>query len=244
MKPEEKQGNGHPKTKEPTKKTTKNKPRVLSVRLSYEDYGKLYLECDSCGDDFPDYVRSKLTRDTAAEAKERGRMGQELAQLRADLKQAQATIKAKAAEVDKLTKAAEVATEKSGGISAALEEAQRKLKTAQKDATGAAQSVKKLQEQAEAATERENSLKTALKAAQEECKALDKELKNARKSATEKETAAGKAAKARQQQLSKLTAEVEKLREEREGFKSRLDKANAYLKEKAKGFLGDKLMQF
>ena len=64
------------------KSSKKNKQKVLSVRLSYEDYGKLFLECDTHGGNFTDHVRAKLTRDIAAEAIEQGQKARELDQLR------------------------------------------------------------------------------------------------------------------------------------------------------------------
>lgn len=251
MEQQKNQGNDQSTTKKPTKATTKNKPRVLSVRVSYEDYGKLCLECDSAGDHFADYVRSKLTRDAAAEANERRRVGDELAKLRAQLKAAQEQLATKTTEATKSAQNAEklqeqlaTSTKDGKGLRTALKVSQDELAAKATEATKSAQNAKKLQEQLAASTNDQKALKSSVKELQGQLATQGQELEKVRKNAAQSAQKAAKDNKMLQEQLAAERGKIQAITIESNEFQTRLNQANAYLAEKAKGILGDKLIQF
>ncbi|NQZ79184.1 MAG: hypothetical protein HRT61_24150, partial [Ekhidna sp.] len=87
-------------------------------------------------------------------------------------------------------------------------------------------------------------LREALKSAQGKIEDLTKELKNVCSNAKKKETAMSKAKKELQSKVATLKEQVEQVEQQRDGYKDRLGKANAYLEDKSKGFLAEQQPQF
>lgn len=94
-----------------------NKNKVLSVRLSYKDYGKLLIECEECDGNFMDYVRIKLMRDNTEEEKIKKELEKEVSLLNDSLKEAKEIATNATKQVDTKTKELELLIKEKRGIS-------------------------------------------------------------------------------------------------------------------------------